>query len=318
MSSPISTRLSNYTLDKAIHSIHRSRTTDAARLVTWVLQLEAKTQAQFQTEVNNLNSAQLVQLREIVTLFETNPGILREFTHSSTIKPTHAQPTDLDGTPIHELQDTLSFFTTTLLTGNARALLVSGPGGIGKTHHIISTLQSSGQDFVRVSGRITAFQLYHELKANNDKIVVLDDTDELMRDSQALSVLRAVLETHGTRNVQWNNKNQPGDNFDYQGSIIVLTNLSPWESNNPALRALVSRTLAVSFSFDRGQLRDYILLMADTVLQDTTPEHREEIKNYIRDNYLGIKTLSLRTLVNARALQRTDPTKWQSYMNRLV
>ena len=85
--------------------------------------------------------------------------------------------------------------------GQMERVMVVGPPGQGKTETIKRALGRKGHLCLR--GRTTAISFYEELYDHRDLPVVLDDTAEMLLDTNVQELLRDVTETTPARRVSW-------------------------------------------------------------------------------------------------------------------
>lgn len=111
-----------------------------------------------------------------------------------------------------------------------RSLLIFGGAGIGKSETVKITLKQSGftenKDFFIFKGRVTSSSLYQTLyMLRDEKIAVFDDCDEVLKDGNAINLLKAALDSGKTRSISWvTNRTQN------------VTNMSPEERKNYEMR----------------------------------------------------------------------------------
>lgn len=129
---------------------------------------------------------------------------------------------------------------------NARALIVSGLGGLGKTYDVRSTLSEFNKKYHYFKGNTTSAGLYELLFRYRNELIVLDDMDDALIDASSGDILKAVLDTGEERIVSRKIKGYyyPDDKtddeiqniylktgklpnqFDFTGKIIFITNLT--------------------------------------------------------------------------------------------
>ena len=125
--------------------------------------------------------------------------------------PAHGEPRSRveqlieDPLPVFKQMNT---YTTMVAQGLERALLITGQGGVGKSYNvtrILSAYGKKGKDYVVMKGKSTVAAMYKFLYDNYDKIVVFDDCDSILQNTDGLNVLKGVLDTADVREVSWNN-----------------------------------------------------------------------------------------------------------------
>ena len=164
------------------------------------------------------------------------------------------------------------------INGDIRAMIVSGPPGVGKSYGVETQLnkaimfdQLAGKKvrFNIVKGAMTALGLYAQLYKYSDKknVLVFDDCDTVFADDLSLNILKAALDSGKRRKICWNSDSsllrREGipDSFDFQGSAIFITNLKFHNVKSKKLQdhleALQSRCHFLNLTIDTT--RDKIL-----------------------------------------------------------
>jgi hypothetical protein len=159
--------------------------------------------------------------------------------------------------------------------------------------------------------------------------IVIDDCDAIFSDETALNILKAALELKPVRRIGWGSEKEFLDEdgetipryFDYEGSIIFLTNLPIREliasgnKNAPHLSALESRSLVLDMKIKTR--REYLIKIKQTVnagmLRDKGFSKAEEtqIMDYIEQHKESFTELSLRMVEKVSALFKANPSNWE-------
>ena len=139
---------------------------------------------------------------------------------------------------LRERFDMLEDMTKACKKGDVRAMIVSGPPGVGKSygvekvlgkHDLISTLSETAPRYEVVKGAMSAIGLYCKLYkfADKDNVIVFDDCDSVFADELCLNILKAALDSKKTRRIHWNtdsfklrNEGVP-DSFEFKGSAFM-------------------------------------------------------------------------------------------------
>jgi hypothetical protein len=216
-----------------------------------------------------------------------------------------------------------------------RGLIVAGAAGIGKTEMVTTIFEkhrdTHGLNFEVVKGNIvSSYQLYQLLYENmaEDCVLVLDDCDAILKDSNALNILKAALES-GDRPRIISYKSQSVQNlgipteFEYKGRMIFITNENfqkVIDKDSSALgkhlNAIMDRTLYLDLLLhNRKEIYCRIKqVMFENGLLDRCEidrKHYDLILLWIKNNMSGIRSLSLRTPIHIAEMVRTNPTQWQ-------
>ena len=143
---------------------------------------------------------------------------------------------------MRERFDMLEDMTRATKKGDVRAMIVSGPPGVGKSfgvekvlgkHELIAQLGDRPAKYQVVKGAMSAIGLYCKLfnYADKDNVLVFDDCDSIFTDELSLNILKAALDSKKNRTIHWNtdsfklrNEGVP-DSFNFQGGAIFITNI---------------------------------------------------------------------------------------------
>ena len=207
------------------------------------------------------------------------------------------------------------------ISGDIRAMIVTGPAGIGKSHGVnlqmekasmFDRLASKKVRFEVVKGAMSGIGLFAKLYKFSDakNVLVFDDCD-IWEDQDALNVLKGALDSGKTRRISWNKDSRIlrdegiPNSFNFNGSIIFITNKSfdakKAGKMQPHLDALQSRCHFLDLTVDSE--RDKMLRIkqvhrdADGGLfseYDFTQEQTDEIMSFIWDNHSKLREVSLR------------------------
>jgi hypothetical protein len=242
---------------------------------------------------------------------------------------------------IRERFDMLGDMTKAVRKGDVRAMIVSGPPGVGKSHGVEQVLDryalmeslGAGKQHEVIKGATSAIGLYCKLfkMADKGKVVVFDDCDSIFADELSLNILKAALDSKKNRYIHWNtdsfklrNEGVP-DSFKFEASAIFITNLK-FDKVKGKLRehleALESRCHYMDLTIDSD--KDKILRIKQ-VVQDgmldkykLADEVKEEIMDFIDINKGRLRELSLRTVLKVADLAISFPDRWESYAENTV
>ena len=256
-----------------------------------------------------------------------------------------AAPKETDEQTIERLRerfDMLEDMTRACKKGDVRAMIVSGPPGVGKSHGVekvlakhdmITTLANTQPKFVIVKGAMSPLGLYMKLYnySAKDNVVVFDDCDSIFQDELSLNILKAALDSKKTRKIFWNTDSRAlrsegiPDQFEFKGSAVFITNLK-FEKVKGKLRehleALESRChyIDLTIDTDREKMLRIKQIVSDGMLDEYAFEDdtAEEILDFVSINKDRLRELSLRTVLKIADLAKAFPTKWESMAENTV
>jgi len=221
--------------------------------------------------------------------------------------------------------------------GDVRAMIVSGPPGVGKSFGVEAVLTKDdlfdkmGERKPRyeiVKGAMSAIGLYSKLYefSNSGNVLVFDDCDSVLLDELSLNILKAALDSSKKRTISWNTDSRVlrsegiPNSFEFKGSAIFITNIKFEHVRSKKLRdhldALESRCHYLDLTIDTA--REKILrikqIVNDGMLDayDLTQEEKDEIVQFIEVNKDKMRELSLRMVIKVADLRVAMSEKWKS------
>lgn len=243
---------------------------------------------------------------------------------------------------LRERFEMLKEMTKAVKKGDVRAMIVSGPPGVGKSHGVEEVLErykmmetlGGTKKYEVVKGAMSPIGLYCKLfkYADKDNVLVFDDCDSIFDEPLALNILKAALDSKKTRTIHWNtdsfklrNEGVP-DSFKFEGSCIFITNLKFDNVKSKKLRdhleALESRCHYIDLAIDTEHEK---MLRIRQVVSDgmlDTYEFDDDVKLEIIDfvdiNKKRLRELSLRTVLKVADLARAFPSKWEAMAENTV
>ena len=217
-----------------------------------------------------------------------------------------------------------------------RAMIVSGPPGIGKSYGVEKALEKQNmftdiagekRKFEMVKGAMSAIGLYKKLYEFKDKgcVCCFDDCDAILYDDLALNLLKAALDTTPKRSLHWNTESRTLQNegmpnsFEFSGGVIFITNIKFDNVKSKKLQdhlaALQSRCHYLDLTID--SMRDRMLRIRQIcgigMLKKYAmpPALEEELIQFIYKNKHKLREISLRMVLKIADLWKMAPDKWK-------
>ncbi len=245
---------------------------------------------------------------------------------------TEPAPTVESRFSINERFGFVSDMVTMLSLGDQASVIVTGPGGLGKSFTVTQALRQSGltdvsltEDFAVgetlsknsyrvIKGYSTPKGLYRTLYENRNGVIVFDDCDSVLKDPVSLNLLKGALDSYSRRIISWRADLRDDDlptTFEFKGRVIFISNLS----SNQIDQAIITRSMAVDLSMTPQQKIERMKFILDS--DEFMPEYPRAMKHdalnlidSLRDN---VKELSLRTLIQVTKIRKANPNgNWKS------
>lgn len=187
-------------------------------------------------------------------------------------------------------------------------LYLYGPGGCGKSYTVMEELDRLETPYRLFNSRMTGRALYNALEDAPDAVHILEDMEQLFRDSGARGVLRSALwgqprkdrDGPPERLVTWSTHRQEHE-FVFTGGIIMTAN-RPFP-DLPELDAIKTRIAYMHLVVSDNELKALMRHVASQGFQlgceQMDPAECWEICEFIIDECRGLnRALDMRLLIN--------------------
>jgi hypothetical protein len=229
--------------------------------------------------------------------------------------------------------------TRAVKKGDIRAMIMTGPPGVGKSfgvervlarHDVFADVAQDGKlkKYEVVKGAMSAIGLYKKLYEFSDKksILVFDDCDSVLLDDLSLNILKAALDSGKKRMIHWNTDSRllrsegVPNSFEFKGGAIFITNIKFENVRSKKLQdhleALESRChyLDLTIDTEREKILRIEQIVEDGMLKDYEfePYTVTEIIDFIKDNKKKLRELSLRMVLKIADLRKSMPNNWRA------
>jgi hypothetical protein len=232
----------------------------------------------------------------------------------------------------------LDEMTKATISTDIRAMIVSGPPGVGKSYGVEKQLEKASMfdviasvnpKYEVVKGAMTPIGLYATLfrHSADGNVLVFDDCDVVLQDDLSLNLLKAALDSGKKRKVFWNadsnllRREGIPSSFDFEGAVIFITNLKFNHIRSKKLQdhlaALQSRCHYLDLTLNT--MRDKVLRVrqiANTgeLFKDyskLSTEQGMEIINFMEMHKDELREMSLRMALKIADLRVINEERWK-------
>ena len=234
----------------------------------------------------------------------------------------------------------LEDMTRAVKKGDVRAMIVTGPPGVGKSfgvekvlskHDVFADVAQDGKlkKYEIVKGAMSAIGLYSKLYQFSDakSILVFDDCDSILMEDLSLNILKAALDSSKKRTISWNTDSRllrsegVPNSFEFKGGAIFISNIKFDHVRSKKLKdhleALESRCHYLDLTIDTE--REKLLRIKQVVETcgmlddyDLSDPAKQDVVNFISLNASRMRELSLRMVLKVADIRASMPDKWQA------
>ena len=270
---------------------------------------------------------------------ETNPKATVKSLEQKAVEKNLTETDDEIKDRMRQRFDIADEMTRAVKKGDIRAMIMTGPPGVGKSFGVEQVLakhdmfadianDSKLKKYEVVKGAMSAIGLYKKLYEFSDKksILVFDDCDSVLLDDLSLNILKAALDSGKKRTICWNTDSRllrsegVPNSFEFKGGAIFITNIKFENVKSKKLQdhlaALESRChyLDLTIDTEREKILRIEQIVEDGMLKDYEFEQYtvDEIITFIKDNKKKLRELSLRMVLKLADLKKSMPGNWRA------
>lgn len=256
-----------------------------------------------------------------------------------SIVPAPPERTDDVVQPEEEFDDKISIFdelrSLVIMVINSinPSLIITGRGGVGKTHTVTSTMEEfnieKGSEYVVIKGAATALSMYKALYYNNNKIIIFDDCDSIFKDPDGVNILKAALDSYDEREISWLSKStydpsvqeptesKPVPNrFEFDGRIIFISNMS-MDRIDPAIR---TRSFVIEINVTEQEMFDIMEKSLPNILPNVDIQTKKEVFDFLKSEYKSADEggINVRALIKAIKIRLSGAPNWKRLASKYV
>lgn len=232
----------------------------------------------------------------------------------------------------------------------ARALVIGGEGGIGKTYTVKQAFDELGKvdvasmlptiedlnpievedseeeieakvlaemsafkgDYVVVKGHASAKALYRLLWENRNRTILFDDCDKVLQDPTAVMLLKPALDSYEDRWVSWRVEGFAKDSD--LPSTFKFNGSIIFITNMPLSKideAVKTRCYKVDVSMSFPQRVERMQSVLPSVMPDVDLDMKQEALDLIKENLHLCKDVNFRALMNIITIRTTCDGDWK-------
>lgn len=219
-----------------------------------------------------------------------------------------------------------------LARGDQASVVVTGPGGLGKSFTVTKALTDIGmtdvslvddfavgstlnskKSFRVIKGYSTPKGLYRTLYENREGVIVFDDCDSVLKDPTSLNLLKGALDSYSRRIISWRADMRDEElptSFEFKGRVVFISNLSSTQID----QAIITRSMAVDLTMTNDQKVERMrhLLDSGEFMPEFDMAHKVDAMNLIDSLKDSVKELSLRTLIQVTKIRKSAGSNWRN------
>jgi len=232
---------------------------------------------------------------------------------------------------INERFNFVSDMVTMLCNGAQPSVVITGPGGLGKSYTVSKTLEAngfkdisimdesfavgskvSGKKFMVVKGHSTPKGLYRLLFENKDGVIVFDDCDSVLKDPVSLNLLKGALDSYSRRIISWRADIKDEDlptTFEFKGRVVFISNLASSQID----QAIITRSMAVDLTMTKQQKVERMrhIMESGEFMPEANNQHKVDAINLVERLQDDVKELSMRTLIQVTKIRANAGANWE-------
>ena len=240
---------------------------------------------------------------------------------------------------INKRFDFVNKLVTMTAKRKAKSVIISGPGGLGKTFSVMEALTKAGlrdlssladvsvgsridlsKCFRFVKGYSTAKGLYRTLYEGHNMTLVFDDCDSVLKDPVALNLLKSALDSFGKRYISWNAETRGDDSlptsFEFKGQIVFITNVDLDRLD----QAVKSRSMCIDLTMSQDDKLERMetISKSDKFLPNVSRVTKSAALDFLKSKKAEIEDLNLRSLIQVTNIADSNLPDWKDLAKYVI
>lgn len=197
--------------------------------------------------------------------------------------------------------------------GSTPSLVVTGEGGLGKTHSVLQAVNSvlEEEDYIVQKGYSTPKGLYNFLYDNNGKLIIFDDCDSVLEKPISLNILKGALDSYDKRIISWESAargDEYPNKFEFTGKVIFISN----KKRDSIDQAVCSRSFVVDLSMSPVEKIERMGTVLNKICPEIPYNKKKDALDLLNRHKDSIKDLNFRTLIKVSKIRSTFDSDWEN------
>jgi hypothetical protein len=274
-----------------------------------------------------LEMSTLSELRKIIHDYKRDNGLQQilttpmhgQFYSHNGVTKTAEEVKPLPRQPVNKRFSMAAEIIEMIINDYITSVVLCGQGGCGKSYTVLEILHKHGYQsrdsskdkyYKHLRGSVSPMELYKFLYMHKNELIVFDDADAVFQTETSCNILKAVLDTTGSRTVAWYSgalDDEIPNEFEFNGKIIFISNRVMDRIPNP----IQSRAMLLDLSFTREELVHRMRELAPKMCPYLSERQRADLLDHIEKHVHVFKNISLRTLDKAAKIVKASKGDWK-------
>jgi len=191
-----------------------------------------------------------------------------------------------------------------------KSCVLVGENGCGKSTMVVDILKRNGCEFVYFNNYTTALAFYKTCYRHKNKVIVLDDVENVLNDIRGIGILKAITDTKKAIVTYESTSDKMGNtpkSFIFNGKVVILSN---YISNSHRLMSLIDRAIFREIVISLDEKKALIKPIAFANYPNLTSDDLQTITAHISTNLHAVTNFTFRTICRICEFYIKNPAKW--------